>query len=518
LVARPSTALTFALIAWGIVLRYRGFFFSPVPLWEDEAAWAIRLMEWPLSDHLIRPIGFMATVKLLAKVFAPSELVLRAIPWAAGLAALLLVPVFAARLFRTSAARVVFVAVIALHPAAIDLAKEFKPYSLGFALHLLALLAALEYAQHRRRLHLLVGLALGTLGVLLSQDLVFTYPVLFGVLGFSALKHSRAHVLGVVVALAASLCLLLVLRASVYRNAGGGGDEQYWGGKYDVFYIEADAQGASRLGWTAARHADLAAMAGMRRELWKLPESAELRARAQRIDRLLWIALSAFGCGTLLYQRRIRLWLLLTTPLLFTTIANALGYWPLGAFRTNLFALSYYAALAACAFDWDELDQRTISAVPALGLVLMPYLALGPSGHFRKDSSMTSHASFTRAAQKLIELQGPARASPELLALDGASCQPWRYYTEYHPRRDRAAELQRRFEARCAKTAERMARIVRRALKSEGSRAYLLASSRENMASLTRELERKVTIDERQYVGKRDALVLKVSSHRATSD
>src|SRR3954464_13088985 len=76
------------LLALGLTLRVRGYLFGTIPLWEDEAAWAIRLMDLPVTKHAIRPVGFMALTKWLAMLVAPSEAVLRALPWLAGLAAL----------------------------------------------------------------------------------------------------------------------------------------------------------------------------------------------------------------------------------------------------------------------------------------------------------------------------------------------------------------------------------------------------------------------------------------------
>ena len=59
-VDRAVRLLTALLVALGLWLRCRGYLFSSMPLWLDEANWAIRLIKKPLAEHLIRPIGFMA--------------------------------------------------------------------------------------------------------------------------------------------------------------------------------------------------------------------------------------------------------------------------------------------------------------------------------------------------------------------------------------------------------------------------------------------------------------------------
>src|SRR3954468_14818334 len=74
---RAARLATVLIVALGIWLRLRGFLFSTQSLWLDESDWAIRLIDRPLSEHLIRPIGFMALSKALAWLFSPSETVLR---------------------------------------------------------------------------------------------------------------------------------------------------------------------------------------------------------------------------------------------------------------------------------------------------------------------------------------------------------------------------------------------------------------------------------------------------------
>ena len=129
-------ALTTLVLLLGLFLRARGYLFQRHGLWLDEAAWACLLMKKPLVTLLIRPIGFMSLSKLLASLLGPSEVVLRGISWVAGMITLLLAPALSRRLYRAPMARLLFVAVLALHPAAIDLSKEFKPYSASLCGHL----------------------------------------------------------------------------------------------------------------------------------------------------------------------------------------------------------------------------------------------------------------------------------------------------------------------------------------------------------------------------------------------
>src|SRR5437762_13922723 len=97
------------VMALGIGLRARGFLFSTMALWQDEAGWAIRLIDKPLIDNIIRPIGFMAVTRLLVRALGPSETVFRSLPWLAGVGTVLMAPFVARRLFRSSASRLLFV-------------------------------------------------------------------------------------------------------------------------------------------------------------------------------------------------------------------------------------------------------------------------------------------------------------------------------------------------------------------------------------------------------------------------
>src|SRR5215207_3360004 len=121
--ARDLTWWTMAALVWvGIVLRARGMWFGrTISLWEDEAAWAMWLIDLPLREHVIRSIGFMAVSKGLVTLFSASEQVLRFVPWCAGAGAVVLAPFVAKRLCRSVAGQLLFVAVLALHPSAIDL-------------------------------------------------------------------------------------------------------------------------------------------------------------------------------------------------------------------------------------------------------------------------------------------------------------------------------------------------------------------------------------------------------------
>lgn len=514
-------AATAILLVLGLALRARGYLWKTIPFWQDESSWAIRLMKWRLFADTIRPPGFMAVSKGLAVTFSPSETVLRALPWLGGACALLTAPAVAKRLFTSSGARLLFVAVIALHPGAIDLAKEFKPYSVSMALHLGCLLLGLRYMSSGKAGDLAASLGLLLVAALFSHDALFAYPGLFGLLLFEAWRaRRRRHALAIGLVALATVALLLGLYGRIWSRAAsdGGATSDYWGRKYDVFYVPADAMDTSRLGWTSSKLGELAALPGMRRESWRGKNvSASSLADLKQLDVDVWQTLGLLGCAMLCYRRRWRELLLLVMPLGVLLCFNRLGYWPLGAFRTNLFLLVYAAGLAAAAIDRREGPARAQDLLPAGLLVLVPFLLLGRTAHARKVSSMSAGSAFPEALQALAAMRyDTSTAGPRaLLALDSASCASWRYYTQYHPDKAATAKLVERFRANCSKGPQGMARMLRRALRSPKSRAYMLLSSGSSLDEVEASLPSDLTVDAHASVGKRDQLVLRVKKRRS---
>jgi hypothetical protein len=448
---RATQALTIALVGLGMVLRARGYLYDRTGFWLDECSWAMRIIERPLLQSLIRPIGFLAVSKFLALTLANNETVLRALPWAAGIVTTLLAPFLARRLYRAPAARVLFVAIVALSPVAIDFSKEFKPYSLSLALHLGVMLLTLRYAETRRGGDLALALGLAALGSLFAQDLVLAFPGVFLVLGMVGLERGRAHLLasaGVAVAIILGLCLQYFLMWK-YLPAD---HTEFWGTKYNVFHTLRDRHGY--LAWSLDRLQDLAAMPGMRRTQWSADWlTSDARQVLRQMDEVLWTCLVLAGLVTIAWQRRLRHALLVVLPLGVLWAFNRAGFWPLGAFRTNVFTVVYTGAIAALAFDTKRgLGSLALSLAPVGVLVILPLALFERSWHEHKRN-FTYDSTFPRAIELLARNEPAAgEALPELLVLDRRSCDPWRYYTTYHPRVSRrfAAAIAEKYVVKCA--------------------------------------------------------------------
>jgi hypothetical protein len=504
---------TMTLVLVGLWLRSRGFLFSTLSLGLDEASWAIRLMDKPLLEELIRPIGFMAFTRAFASVFGPSETVLRLLPWCCGVATTLMAPALANRLFRAGAARLLFVAVVALDPGAIDLSKEFKPYAVGLALHLGLVLLVLRYCDSGKPRDLAYALGATCLSVLFAQDVMFAYPALFLVLAISALRARRfRHLVAVAFAGAIALSVVASLYVFVWSRIDHTKEEKYWGRKYNVFYVPSKTT-EDQTDWTVSRYEEIVAMPGSRRRLWKSERYDESRiAELRSFDSVVWILLHVAGLTFIIRTRRWREALLLVLPLDVTTAFNVFGFWPLGEFRTNLFALVYAAAIAAFAVERNAERVRWEDFIPAAALVLAPLLAFERTWHAEKHMYSTS-IDYRRAMRSLVSLQAPSYpGQPERLVADSWTCDPLEYYSKYHPRFSRklGKTFASRFELVCAKgDARKVLNGVRNQLRRV-PRVWLAASKGKTVSMLGRswpdDLE-KVVVEP----GDSDHLVLAVA-------
>jgi hypothetical protein len=505
-----------SLLLFGAFLRTRGYLWNVVGVDVDEASWARRLIQNPMQELLIRPPLFMGITKVLVQLFGPWESVLRFVSWSLGLFLLFASPALAARLFGTAAARLFFVTVVALHPAAIDMAKEFKPYSPSLAVHLLLIWLALRYAALRRDKDLWWVLALAPLSVLMAQDIAILYPGLYLSLLISAIAVSRRHLVLVFAGGALTVLTLVGLYFFIWRQMDlgpSGGDTAFWARKYGTFYVEGS--GTSHLDWFGQRVFDMMSFPGIRIRLWRSEllssESLELLSH---VDSWMWTVLVALGTLTLALRRRLRLALLLLLPLITLCAINRAGLWPLGAFRTNLFLLVYTAALAGLAVD--ELCRRfprslPLALVPSALLVFLPFVAFESTWHASKRIFSESSA-FPRALRRLLERQGANyQGPPETVILDNRTCTGWKFYTQLHPGTLRwlPKDLDKRLSTYCRNTLS--SKFVRGVVHEEGKRVWLMANAGSSIRSYEEGVPGGLVVTERielRYGGDLTDLVL----------
>jgi hypothetical protein len=415
------------VVVLGLLLRLRN---AGQPLWLDEADWTVELLNSSPIDATIRPVGFMWLTKGLALALGPSELVLRSLPLAAGLSVTVLAVPLARHLFTARAARLLFVSVLALHPAAIDLSKEFKPYSVSLMLHLLLALLVLRYqARGRTRdLALFLGVACAACGF--AQDIVLAYPGLFLLSGYRALGRSRGHVVATTLTVGVLIAALMLQYFLIWSRLPAD-ESAYWGKKYRVFF---DPSGQTYLEWLFGRATGIVSFAGYRRTSWDSPWlSSGGGALVSRLDEAAWAALFIVGVCLMGWRRRARDALLLVLPLVVMWVLNLLGKWPLGVFRTNLFLVFYTAAIACAALDFRVVATLRFAALlPAALLVFLPLPLFERRWHATKGTmSQTSDGALVMS--ELLAMQrrsGPARVT---VVAEPYVCSPLQYYANLHP-------------------------------------------------------------------------------------
>jgi len=444
---RVVRLLTAALVAAGFILRMRGYFWRASAFWLDECTWAMLIVERPLAELAIRPVGFMWVSRLLGTHIALTEPVLRFMPWLAGMITVALSPALARRLFVNPAARLLFVAIMAFHPAAIDLSKEYKPYSCSLMLHLLLVFLALRYVDTRRARELGWLLFAATVGGLFAQDLLFAYPGVFLLAGYTALRERRKQLLPIF----GVACLILGLIVFQYFwswNQTPASDRDVWASKYNVFYSGRHGY----LAWLLERHTGMATFPAFRQKFWQAPW---LGARdidlLRKVEDSVWLCLHVIGVVVLLGWRQKRA-LLLLMPMAVVWTFNLLRFWPIGAFRTNLFVVGYVSAIACTALDAPaSVFGKLRDVVPALLLVVAPFLLLDPDWNAHKRA-LTHSSEFPRLLNELVSVKAATDGSErEPLVLDRRSCDPFRYYTQFHPRVSREAgdAIKKAFDTTC---------------------------------------------------------------------
>lgn len=429
---------TVILVSLGLYLRLGGVAIGrTLGFWMDEANWAIRTVDRPLQDQLIRPIGFMLLTRWSVALLGKWELAFRLLPWLAGLATPFITVLLARRFLQRPAARLLLIGVLSLSPVAIDFSKEFKPYGVSLMLHLLLPLLALRWYQTRRMRDLVVCGVAAPLALFFAQDALFIYPGLFLVLGLESWRSRSFRQLGAVAGFAVlSLGIILGMYFTIWSRLPRN-QSDFWGKKYGVFYLPKKGSDTA-LGWYAGKYAEIAEFPGARRDLFD-PELVPrpLHKRIRSLDEFVWLALHGMGLAAMALQRRYREALLFLSPVLVCTVFNVLGYWPYGAFRTNLFLLAGMSAIAALGVDWKALQARAWTAlVPVALFVILPLAVSKNDWGATKQVPITSSSQMAELLERILALPETQSIRKEPLILDNHSYSVFRYYTRHHARSD----------------------------------------------------------------------------------
>jgi hypothetical protein len=423
-----------ALLLIGAVLRVLGYF-GGIEFWLDEAFWAMRIAGG--GSSIIRPIGYVWVSEWLIHL-RNTEPVIRSVSFVAGLASL---PVFLAMCRQAGLSRLASLFglfILAVHPEAVAMTKEFKPYALELFLHLLLLWLAFSYLRTQKAWRL-GGLCLvAAVAPLFSWSVAVLYPGLFLTIAVWAFRQRRFSALlaclgGCVVALGVFLAVFLM------RVQGQELSPFYWGRKYDVFFTGANPW--RHLRWLLRKTYQVAYFPSSLETFW-------LDRSVVRLFSSVQAALCLFGVIAMTVGRRWRwvgLWL---SPWVVTIALNLLGRWPYGMFRTNLFLMAFSLPPALAALDdlqkWlsaRELLGRTGRLiVPAFcALFFLTFVPLDLDYFSTKDARMARTCYVRRAMEVIYQTErdepAPEREAPEKkrpLLLCPHACGIYSYYRDCH--------------------------------------------------------------------------------------
>ncbi len=383
-----EVALVITLMV-GLFLRVNGWLGHHISFWMDEALWASRMLRWPLLELGIRPVGFMGITRLLVSLFGAREVWFRLLPALGAIGSLLLMPYIASRLVTSKWLRLLMVLMFAIHPALVDYANEFKPYSWEVLVHLVPFALYLRFKETGSRAWFFGLLGFLPVSFLLAYNIALAFPGLLLLCLSIAWQSAERKKLVIATVLSGALCAvgaITIFELALSNVTKEERTESYWGKKYDVFYEKTET--LTRFDWTLQKLGDLASFVSMRSQFWSLSPKISERKAAElaAADRLFWVGLTYAGVWALWKKRR-DLLVLYATPMLVMLLGNAIGKWPLGAFRVNLFALVYTLPLPFLGMQFlAEVDRRMtwVTGTLAMALTVIPGFRFGFDWHGHK--------------------------------------------------------------------------------------------------------------------------------------
>jgi hypothetical protein len=493
-----------AVVLLGVYLRVNGWLGHHISFWMDEAMWAKRLLHWPMLGMGIRPIGFVAITRVLVGLFGATEVWFRFLPAMGALGSLLLMPYVARQLLVNAWLRLLMVLMFAIQPALVDYANEFKPYSWEVLVHLVPLVLYLRFRQTEKNGWLLALLGYLPVSFLLAYNMALAFPgLLLLCLGIAWRSPQRKKLVAATL-LSGALCAslgALMFHLTLSKVTREDRTESYWGKKYDVFFEKTEK--LSRPAWTLQKFNDMAAFVSLRREYWvdsgKISE--ERASKLASWDRLFWVGLSFAGWAALARRRRDLLFVFLA-PLLVMLLANFVGKWPLGAFRTNIWVMAYTLPLPFLGMQLVAFNRYigAVLGVLVLGLTLIPGFLFGFDWHGHKRT-FTRDFYEREVIAKLYEYRKQQLAKdPDVprarLLLDPHTWYSHTYYLEDHP--EFRAKYAKFFEDNFATSKVSNSTLIRKLGtqldKTKGRGLWLVSSAKRDFDHLHRGARRQAKI------------------------
>ncbi|HVH09174.1 MAG TPA: hypothetical protein VM736_05200, partial [Gemmatimonadales bacterium] len=346
-----ADTLVTAILGSGVVLRLLEYL-ARRSLWTDETWMALDIGTKTFTG---RHAPFLALEWVVTRVGGVNELALRAVPLAAGIALLLLVPRFAARFLDTTPAVAFATAVAAASPALFYFSNEAKAYGLDPLLAVLLTGGAfhvLDTLSSRRAWVRLLGLG--------AVALAFSIPAVFVLAGIALALAMAPQVRRqpgarrwLAIASAVGVVAFLAVYRLLYRASATDMPMRRW---WEGGFLTPGAPDFFRRSWVAASTAVGEHFVGGQPE----PVVVVLAA-------LLVVA----GLAVIARRRGPTACLLVLGPIAFALAASVVQIYPIAP-RTLLFALPHIIVALSAGVTWlvDRLPLRARSVSLALAGVL----------------------------------------------------------------------------------------------------------------------------------------------------
>jgi hypothetical protein len=425
----------------GMYFRTVGVFTHRFSFWLDEAVWAQLVTRADWYRHAIRPLGYLATSRLLVHLH-DTELPLRMLAYVPGMLSLVLFFLVLRAVLKSRLLIVAGLLIVATHPALIDYSREYKPYALSVCVHLALVLSTIRYLQAPSSGRLALAAGLACMSPLWAVDAVFALPPVFALL-FVRAYQERAwrHVTALGVLMIVALTITIGLYAFIW-HAEAGTARAYWGNKYGVFHLGGETEPTQSV-WLWDKTRSLVLQATMAAQNFAIPLEPTLLLGA------------FFAAVPLALWRRESLAILLAVPIGIALGFHLLGLWPWGPFRANQFLVIYIVLLTLLSFDLLDrgAGHRVVSAgVAAVALLLIVAhvpLDLGAyeAKHFPGHSSLKEALEVVREHHLRHNGRPGTAAGRVPLVADRHAGPAIDYYTQQHAYlRDRFAVIREEFE------------------------------------------------------------------------
>jgi hypothetical protein len=355
LYGRPAWA--WAIIGVGTLLRVAQYSCGR-SLWNDEAQLALNILQRsfrglfePLRYHQGAPVGFLLLEKLATVLVGKSEIALRAVPFVAGVVALL---VFydVAKMYLSPAAVPIALALFSLSRSLVYYSSEAKQYSTDVLVTLLLLHAAYRLSEARLTLPGLAGIgSIGAVGIWFSHPASLVLAGAAAVLMVADLVRRNGKGLGRITwvfaawATSFAVCYMVSLRPLSHDDAL----LEYWRGNFPPHDLSTVIPWISNTFFTAFEN-------------------------PAPLNSILGGCFFIAGCGRLLRHGILRFGLL-TAPLLTLFLASLLHLYPLYG-RLLLFLCPILLLLVSEGAVWVYNATRPLS--PALAAALIALLLAKP--------------------------------------------------------------------------------------------------------------------------------------------